>query len=269
MKFDFYCSYNLSAVGFRRVEVDLSAGTQKIINSGDGVVGKLMTVAGAKSAFGHDASNYYLVLKNIKAIDKEKSIDTAGHTWYINVAVRADKSELDRLCALIYFAYTDFDAFTDIIVNTLSVSSGSIPFSVDINPLNELETEAAKRFARFEKTKTVQFISGPYECSEKELSAALEAVTAKKLSKLYEFVIPENDMEYFNEMFSGNRHSYHDRGTREVSKKADTTSDFLNNVSDFAGNHRNEIIIGSAAAGGIYCAYRVLKFIKRKKRKEF
>ncbi len=263
MKFDLYCSYNLSPTGFRRVEADLSSGTQREIYSDDGVVGKLMTVAGANSAFGCDLSSYYMVLKNIKAIDEEKSLDTPGRIWYVNFGVRADSGDLDSLCALIYFAYTDFDRFTDIIVNSLSVSDGNAPFLIDINSLNELSEESAKRFAKFEETKTAHFVSGPYGCTDEELSAAFELLSERKISKTYEFVIPEHDMKYFNEMFGSGR-AHH---SKAAGVKSNEKNGLLDDVHDFADNHRNEILVGSVAFGGLLCGYKVIKHIRRKKRK--
>lgn len=197
MKVCFYCSYNLSPVGYQEVILDTETGVQSQSPAGVEVVKTLLTHGGANSAFGYDGAAYYFVLKNMRKTKPEVPRDIPGRDWYMNCALAASASELPALCAIAYYGYTAYQKFVARLAACLTPQEEEASYAVDENGWRKLMTEASARYQTFLETGNVNFADAPCGLELEQMGEAFLILRSRKIEGLYEFVLLEGELDYF------------------------------------------------------------------------
>ena len=197
MKAYFYCSYNLSPVGYQKIVMDTETGAQARSSIDVETVMTLFTHGGAKTALGYDGSVYYMVLKGLRVTKPEIPLDTPGQNWYINYALTGSREELPQICAAAYYGYTACSEFAEQLAGCLTPQNERASYAVDVSGWRAVMEKASARYQAFLESGAVDFSDAPCGLGLEQMQTALAVLRAQKITGLYEFALLEGDENYF------------------------------------------------------------------------
>lgn len=268
MKVCFYCSYNLSPVGYQEITFDTETGIQSQTPIDAEVAKTLLTHGGAKTAIGYEGSMYYLVLKGMRKTKPEIPVNTPGRDWYANCALTAPVGELTTLCAVAYYGYTAYQEFVTRLTACLTPQEDETSYVVDANGWRELMTEASARYQAFLETGDPDFKGAPCGLGREQMEEALEILRSSRISGLYEFVLLEGELGYFLSSCGcedPTQVRYYVKAGGDSSEEVRHTAN--PDVSKTQADFLSGLLIGGAAALTLYTAYRAGKAVGRIRRK--
>ena len=197
MKVHFYCSYNMSPVGYQRVLFEPENGGQSLHGSDCATVEDLLLHGGAKSVFGLDENTYYFVLKDLRETRQYTAPDAPGRRWYMNLAVTVPARELKTLCAIAYEAYTQSQAFSARLAACLTAQDQACSYAVDTAKWNALTEAACRRYDAFAASGEPEISDTPCGLAPERLDAAFRLLRTQEITGVYEFALLEGSVSYF------------------------------------------------------------------------
>lgn len=197
MKVYFYCSYNLSPVGYQKISLDPVAEEQGPCNIATKAVETLLTHGGAESALGMDGLDCYFVIKGVKHTDVKLSRETPGRSLYLNLGVTSPAGESEEVLAVAYYVYTQYHDFVVRFASCITPQDGEVSYTVDPTLWRQLMEVARIKYAAFLKNGEAEFSNAPHSLSPDQLMEAFDLIRRENLHALYEFALLEGDAEYF------------------------------------------------------------------------
>lgn len=193
----FYCSYNLSALGYRLALADYEQQSMHLVEktAPQGLPDSVRTFfyqGGARIVLGAvkvPTLSYYFVVKGIRVEDEAKSVDEQGRKVFTNLAFVADGEDKDNLVSLSKYILGDFSTSARDITKMICVENDDIGFSLDYREL--------KAYIERAKNKGTEVVGKvPNKTMEKVLtSASLLDGTP------FSFVVYETTWEYFSQAY--------------------------------------------------------------------
>ena len=195
----FYCSYNMSAVGYQRVSLNPNTNVQEVCSIDLPTVDMLLTHSGAETAFGLDGNKYYFVIKNMRVVKETVPPNTPGRSWYMNLAlVDSDK---EYICAMAYEAYTNYQSFVNKLAGCLTARDENPSYAISGERWKLLIKEASTNYRTFIESGTVDFFNAPSGLSQDQMQEAFALLRTQEISAKYEFAVLESNEEYFRSSY--------------------------------------------------------------------